>query len=322
MEVPTNGAAETPARAKGEAPLDLSSSVNGRGSVRTYGARASDNAEAAYRVRQAIWAIAAIFRRDWLIYWRYPMNAVFWLMQPFIWFTPVYFMGLSFVEDGKAAGFEAFTGTSDFMAFVILGGIMSSYVSAVFWSIGTTLKNEMTAGVLESNWLAPVPRAVQLVGRTAFSLVSVTCESCFLMVVMRFMFRFDLGRDIIPAVLTAIPMVVGIYGFGFAFAGLVLLMRDAYTMIDISSYLVNLLSGSTVPVVAFPRFLLVIAMAIPLTYGYDAVRGILLGTRTLLPIRVEQAILIGFMGVMVVLGLWAFGLVERRCRRLGTLTMH
>ncbi|MDI6638742.1 MAG: hypothetical protein QME82_07525 [Bacillota bacterium] len=64
------------------------------------------------------------------------------------------------------------------------------------------------------------------------------------------------------------------------------------------------------------------AMAIPLTYGYDAVRAILLGTRTLLPLHLEQAILVGFMGVMVALGLWAFGLVERRCRRLGTISMH
>lgn len=270
----------------------------------------------------ALCAVIAIFRRDWTIYWRYPLNALFWIMQPFIWFTPVYFLGRSFIEGGRAAGFEAFTGTSDFMAFVVLGGIMSHYVSAVFWSIGTTLKDEMSTGVLESNWLAPVPKVVQLAGRTVFSLVIVTIESVVLMFAMWAIFGFSLGRDVIPAILTALPMVIGIYGFGFAFAGLVMLMREANTMIDVSSYLVNLLSGSMVPVTAFPRFLLVIAMAIPLTYGYDAVRAILLGTRTLLPIHIEQIILVGFMGVMIALGLWAFNLVERRCRRLGTISMH
>ncbi len=270
----------------------------------------------------ALRAVAAIFRRDWAIYWRYPLNALFWFMQPFVWLTPVYFLGRSFVDGGRALGFEAFTGTSDFMAFIVLGGIMSHYVSAVFWSIGTTLKDEMSTGVLESNWLAPVPRAVQLVGRTAFSVVIVTIESAVLMLAMWAIFGFSLGHDVVPAVLTALPMVIGIYGFGFAFAGLVMLMREANTMIDVTSYLVNLLSGSMVPVAALPRFLLVIAMAIPLTYGYDAVRAILLGTRTLLPVRVEQAILVGFMGVMIALGLWAFGLVERCCRRLGTIGMH
>lgn len=322
METPRNAVERTQAGAKGEAPSDLPPGAQEPMAAQTRTARVPETTQVASEARLALRAIAGIFRRDWLIYWRYPMNAVFWLMQPFIWFTPVYFMGLSFIEGGRAAGFEAFTGTSDFMAFVMLGGIMSSYVNAVFWSIGTTLKNEMSAGVLESNWLAPVPKAVQLVGRTAFSLVSVTCESIVLMAVMRFLFRFNLGRDVIPALVTALPMVIGIYGFGFAFAGFVLLVRDAYTMIDISSYLVNLLSGSTVPVVALPRFLMVIAMAIPLTYGYDAVRGILLGTRTLLPLHVEQTILVGFMVIMIALGLWAFGLIERRCRRLGTISMH
>lgn len=275
------------------------------------------------RAGQVAWrAVSAIFRRDWLIYWRYPLNALFWVMSPFIWFTPVYFLGRSFIEGGRAAGFEAFTGTSDFIAFVVLGGIMSHYVSAVFWSIGTTLKDEMSTGVLESNWLAPVPRAVQLAGRTVFSVVIVTMESVVLMIAMRAIFGFSLGRDIIPAILTALPMVIGIYGFGFAFAGLVLLMREANTMIDISNFLINLLTGSNVPVTAFPRLLLVIAMAIPLTYGYDAVRAILLGTRTLLPLHVEQVILVGFMGIMIALGLWVFNLVERRCRRLGTISMH
>ncbi|MEW6230254.1 MAG: ABC transporter permease, partial [Bacillota bacterium] len=185
-----------------------------------------------------------------------------------------------------------------------------------------TLKDEMSTGVLESNWLAPVPKAVQLAGRTVFSLVIVTIESVTLMFAMWVIFGFSLGRDVIPAILTALPMVIGIYGFGFAFAGLVMLMREANTVIDVSSYLVNLLSGSVVPVTAFPRSLRVIAMAIPLTYGYDAVRAILLGTRTLLPIHIEQIILVGFMGIMIALGLWVFNLVERRCSRLGTISMH
>lgn len=77
---------------------------------------------------------------------------------------------------------------------------------------------------------------------------------------------------------------------------------------------------TTIAILEF-KFLLVIAMAIPLTYGYDAVRAILLGIRTLLPVHVEQATLVGFMGVMIALGLWAFSLVERRCRRLGTISM-
>lgn len=273
-------------------------------------------------LRQIARAIGGVFRRDWLIYWRYPLNAIFQAVGAIWWFVPVFLMGKAFGVQGRATGFAAYTGSSDFMGFVILGAILANYVGTVFWSIGYSLKIEMDSGVLESNWLTPVSRSVHLVARSAFSVAVTSIESVIMGVVMWTLFGFRLAGDILPALLTALPMVVAIYGFGFAFSALVLLMREANTLIDVSNFLVNLLTGSTVPVIVLPRVLLIVALALPLTYGYDAVRGMLLGTKTLLPIPVEQALLIGFMAVMVAGGMAVFRAVERKCQREGTLSMH
>jgi hypothetical protein len=59
-----------------------------------------------------------------------------------------------------------------------------------------------------------------------------------------------------------------------------------------------------------------------LTYGFDAVRGFLIGSTTLLPLQYELAILALFVVVMVPLGYVVFSRVERRCRTLGTLSQH
>jgi hypothetical protein len=75
-----------------------------------------------------------------------------------------------------------------------------------------------------------------------------------------------------------IPMLLGLYGFGFAFAALVLVMREANTMVDMSSFLLQIFSGSNFPVNSLPKWLLPISLALPLTYGLDAVRGYLLKT--------------------------------------------
>ena len=99
-------------------------------------------------------------------------------------------------------------------------------------------------------------------------------------------------------------------------------MREANTMVDISSYLVQLFSGANFPVNALPRWLLPIALALPLTYGFDAVRGWLLKTNTLLPIWIEIAMLVVFMFLMIWLGLKAFRALERRVRKLGTLGQY
>lgn len=71
-----------------------------------------------------------------------------------------------------------------------------------------------------------------------------------------------------------------------------------------------------------PPVLLAVSLVLPLTYGYDAIRGLLLGIPTLLPIRTEVALLVAFMGVMVTAGYVVFKLVERRYRMLGTLGLH
>ena len=126
----------------------------------------------------------------------------------------------------------------------------------------------------------------------------------------------------LQAFLPVLPMLIGLYGFGFAFAALVLLVREANTMVDMSAFLVQLFSGSNFPVNSLPRWLLPISLALPLTYGLDAVRGFLLKTNTILPIHWELVLLVIFMVVMLWLGSWAFRSLERRVRKLGTLGQH
>ena len=93
-------------------------------------------------------------------------------------------------------------------------------------------------------------------------------------------------------------------------------------MVDISSFLVQIFSGTNFPVNALPKWLLPVALALPLTYGLDAVRGYLLKIPTILPLRWELVLLVVFMAAMLWLGSWAFGSLERRVRKWGTLGQH
>ena len=267
-------------------------------------------------------ALYVIALKDWKVFWRYPLNAVSNIFQPIIWITPVYFMGKAFSTNGQALGFAAYSGTSDYMSFILLGTVLTNFIMTVFWGMGYALKNDMDAGVLESNWLTPVPRLLILVGRTLSSLLVTAITSAIMLVIGAALFGFQPTGNTWAAFLTAIPMLIGLYGFGFAFAAVVLLMREANTLVDVSSFLVQGFTGTTFPVKALPTWLIPIALILPLTYGLDAVRGLLLRTATLLPLSVEIAILIVFMFVMVWFGAWVFNRVERRVRTLGTLGQH
>ncbi len=267
-------------------------------------------------------ALVAIARKDWIQYWRYPLNAVSSIFHPLVWLTPVYFMGQTFSINGEAHGFAGYSGTTDFMSFVLLGAALTNFINAVFWGMGYSLKQDMDAGVLESNWLTPVPRVLLLVGRTFTSILITTITSLLMLLIAALLFGFRPTGNAFAALLSAVPMLIGLYGFGFAFAALVMIMREANVLVDVSSFLVQTFSGAQFPVQVLPRWLLPLSLALPLTYGFDAVRGWLIGTKTLLPIGVEIALLVVFMFIMLILGTVAFRALEVRVRRLGTLGQH
>jgi ABC-2 type transport system permease protein len=272
--------------------------------------------------RSHLQALVAIARKDWIQYWRYPLNAVSSIFHPLVWLTPIYFMGLTFSVNGEAQGFAGYSGTTDYMSFILLGAALSNFINAVFWGMGYSLKQDMDAGVLESNWLTPVPRLFLLVGRTFTSILITTITSLLMLLIAALLFGFKPTGDALAALLTVAPMLIGLYGFGFAFAALVMIIREANVMVDVSSFLVQTFSGAQFPIQVLPRWLLPLSLALPLTYGFDAVRGLLIGTKTLLPIGMEIALLVVFMFVMLALGMAAFRALELRVRRSGTLGQH
>lgn len=269
-----------------------------------------------------LFALFALIRKDWKQYWRYPLNAISSVFHPLVWIAPVYFMGLAFSSNGKAEGFAQYSGTTDFMSFILLGTVLENFINAVFWGMGYALKNDMDSGVMESNWLTPIPRLLILVGHSVTNLIVTAITSASMLLVGGLIFGFRPTGDVLAAFAPIIPMMLGLYGFGFAFAALVMLMREANALVDMSSFLVQIFSGSNFPVNALPRYLLPVALALPLTYGLDSVRAHLIGTTPLLPLNTEMVLLVVFMFVMLWIGTWSFRALEHRVRMLGTLGQH
>src|ERR1044071_4157903 len=149
-------------------------------------------------------ALFVIARKDWKVFWRYPLNAISNVFQPIIWVTPVYFMGKAFSTNGQALGFAQYSGTGDYMSYVLLGTALSNFILTVFWGMGFALKEDMDAGVLESNWLTPVSRLHILVGRTLTSLFTTIITSLVMLVIAALLFGFHPTGNTLAAFLTAI----------------------------------------------------------------------------------------------------------------------
>ena len=267
-------------------------------------------------------ALGAIFVKNVLEFVRYPANMIFGLVMPVIWFIPTYFLVVSFAPGGISEGLAAWIGESNFFAYLPIGLIVGYVIMTIFWNLGFALKRLMDIGMLETVWACPVPRTTFIVGESLFGMARMAVELVVLLLVYRFVFGFRLPDGFFSTLPYFIPFVLLMYGFGVGFASLVLLVKDANTMVDTSSFLVQGLTGTQNPPQVFPRFLLAIAMAIPITYFIDLLRVETLGISPLVGPGIEKIIVFAGAIVVPILGLTFFSWADRRVRTTGTIHVH
>src|SRR5690606_12680832 len=117
-------------------------------------------------------------------------------------------------------------------------------------------------------------------------------------------------------------LIIALYGFGIAYAGIVLYVKDANSLTDLTSFFVEVVSGFNYPVTALPRALMIVGLALPVTYGVDAIRAVVLGTRPLVPVPLSVAVVLVSVVVCWLAGRWLFHRVDARVRAMGTLGMR
>ena len=254
---------------------------------------------------------------------RYPVAAFALPFTLLTYLIPYHFLGRAFSVDGRAVGLERLAGYPDFGHLVVLGTILGTYAISVFFGMGAGLKQDQRQGVLESNWVTPAGRLPLLLGRSLAHLAVTTVQVAFLVAGATPLFGLPFHLHTLGTLVTVLlPTLAGLYGLGLVIAGIVLLVRQAESLLDITSWAMNTLSGQSFPVSVLPRGLLLVSLAIPLTYGIDALRGAVLGTRTLLPLPTSLLVLWGLAVLLTAAGLGVFAWAERRARQLGLLGMH
>jgi len=284
-----------------------------------------DDSKSIYRPSRAsrsLRILAAMFRKNALEYIRYPANLLFGLVMPIVWFVPTYFLIVSFAPDGMSAGLAAWVGQSDFFSYLPVGLVVSFVIMTIFWNVGFALKRLMDIGVLETLWACPVPRVLFIMGESLFSMARVAVELVIMLTVYRYVFGLTLPAGFAATLPYFIPFVCFMYGFGIAFAGLVLLVKDANTMVDTSSFLVQGLTGTEFPPQVMPRAVVALAMAIPITYFIDLLRVETLAITPLVSPAIERGVVFASAVIVPLIGVWFFLRVDRRMRMKGTVHIH
>jgi len=213
---------------------------------------------------------------------------------------------------------------AEYIGFVIVGGAALSFWMNVVWNMASQLYWEKESGNLEPIFISPASRMAILLGMAVGGFVNTTIRVTLTLVIG--VAVFGVGFD--PSGMSvALPIflltLVDLYSVGMMFSSLYLMYgREAWHLSALLSEPFMFLSGLYFPARFFPFWLQLIASAIPLTLGMDAVRRIFFNDPGLWELGAEVVALVVMAPVLVFIARRLLAKMEDLSKREGRLTLR
>ena len=270
---------------------------------------------------QAFWAVV---RREWTIFVRYPS----WIIALFIW--PVIFpMGyiltaraLSGTNGVGLATFQQTTGLDEYVGYIAVGTMIWMWQNVVLWQVGGSLRNEQMRGTLESNWLSPTWRFSYLLGASVPQLASMVMLMFVAALEYVFLFNVKFEGSLWLTLLVILFAIPSVYGLGFAFASLVITLKETNAFVFLVRGIVMIFCGITYPIAILPEWMQTVSKWLPQTYIIHGVRTAALSTEGFSAVVYDLQMLAIFGVFWVVTGYYLFNRMERRARKSGAIGQY
>ncbi len=269
-------------------------------------------------------AFIAIMRREWTIFRRYPSWIIALLIWPLI-FPMLYILTARALSGPDGSGLAVFmqtTGASDFIGYIVIGTTVWMWQNIVLWDVGFSLRNEQMRGTLESNWLSPTWRFSYLLGHTGPQIVSMLMFITITAVEFGLLFGVRLNGSVWMILLMMLAAIPSIYGLGFAFASLVITIKEANAFVFLIRGLVMIFCGITFPVSLLPGWMQSVAKWLPQTYLIHGMRAAAFSDAGIPQLLPDLIPLLLFGMFWLVVGYSTFLWMERRARRTGAIGQY
>ena len=269
-------------------------------------------------------ALFAVVRREWTIFMRYPS----WIIALFIWpliFPMMYILTARALSGPDGSGLQVFlqtTGAKEYIGYIIVGTTVWMWQNIVLWDVGFALRNEQMRGTLESNWLSPTWRFAYLLGHTGPQIVSMAMFVGITALEFGLFFGVRLNGTPWMIGLMMLAAIPAIYGLGFAFASLVITMKEANAFVFLIRGLVMIFCGITFPVSLLPGWMQTISKFLPQTYLIHGMRAAAFSNAGLTELTADLIPLLLFGAFWLTIGYVTFVWMERRARQTGAIGQY
>src|SRR6202163_1296556 len=263
-------------------------------------------------------AFLGFFERQRDLYRRYWVWEVVWLV-----YSIVSTLSIGYLAPGLDAvgGTTAHANIAAVQLYLLIGSLLWSYLSLVFFEVSFAIAWERWEGTIEYTFMAPVRRVTHLLGICSFANVYAMLRSVIILIVVALAFRLGLSHADIPAGLVVLAAAtLPVLGLGIFTSVLPLLSPEKGEQMTVAVQGVLLLvSGVYYPLSVLPTVLRVVGQASPLTYTLTRLRSALLDHAGVGALLGTIGLLLAMGAVLVPGGVLVFAKAERRAKRLGLL---
>jgi len=253
----------------------------------------------------------------------YPAVFVFWTIFPIFWFIPFILQGQAFVGGLQSPEFAKLAGTPNFVPFVILGGILNSYVLTSLYGVGESIRREAYRGTLDYLLSSPCNKAFILIGKALSESISSTMYAITQLVVCILFFGIEITLGVImPILLIIILLILGLYGIALMLAAISLRYKQAHDLAHTLQNIFYVFSPVRYPVQSLPSWAQMVSTILPLTYALIAVRSLMLLKYNITAVYYEILVLFIIDVVAIFLGFYLFNWMEERTKKSGTISHY
>jgi ABC-2 type transport system permease protein len=242
-----------------------------------------------------------------------------WELAFFVW-TVANTLTIVFIADGV----EATGGTLDVervTASLLIGAVIWSYLGIVFEILTETVAWERWEGTIEYTFMAPLPRAIHLLGMGVFAVLYGVLRTAALFAVVAVFFGLSFpGADFGAALVLLGVASVSFVGVGMVTAVLPLISPEKGAQLGfVAQGLLLVVSGVYYPVDVMPGWMQAIATVSPATYALHGIRASVLDGAGVGAVWGDLWPLLVLGGVAIPAGLLVFRAGERYAKRHGNL---
>ena len=240
--------------------------------------------------------IYTIWLREAKRYVRYKSRIVTAISTPLLWLL-VFGLGL-----GSAIRFGGSPG--GYQSFIYPGIIAQTILfTCIMSGIGIIIDKQY--GFLKEIMVAPLSRASISLGK-ALGISTGAILQAIILLLLSFVVNVNMTIFIfIAAILISTFIAIGFSSLGLFIASFMDSMEGFNLVMSFVVLPIFLLSGALFPVSGLPNWLSFIIYLDPLTYGVDALRGVILGN-SVLPVEISIIVTLLFAVVMVFLSALVF----------------